>query len=365
MTRKLWTEEEDKLLKLHFASHKEEEGAWEEVSSSLKLAGHRKSAKQCRDRWINHLDPSLLRVDWQADDNAKLLDLHESLGSHWKIIAQSFPGRTDNSVKNQFFSLVRKSLRKARKSVSKNANTAEVNAIKPKILSNLFLQKLDLPKDVVPSAGVLPVELQFLSRPPIPLKSFVLSLAFSNIFDEVIPTNPKVATVVDFILHSLEQQNRDYVNVKVSKKPRKVKGGKIRKIRKSVSTPVIEVHSRRTDRAKPKPKPLPVKEATSGHKKQPALTVVAEEEEWSQNQKAQDVSESMVFPQRESFNLFSEAIPQEEEHCLLSLPGLADNQASWFHKEDTRNTSFHNFNSDEVEPDFEIEHAQMDFDSLS
>lgn len=364
MTRKLWTEEEDKLLKLHFASHKEDEGAWEEVSSSLKLAGHRKSAKQCRDRWINHLDPSLLRVDWQADDNAKLLDLHESLGSHWKVIAQSFPGRTDNSVKNQFFSLVRKSLRKARKSVSKNANTAEVNAIKPKILSNLFLQKLDLPKEVIPSASVLPVELQFLSRPPIPLKSFVLSLAFSNVFDEVIPTNPEVANVVDFILHSLEQQNRDYVNVKVSKKPRKVKGGKIRKIKKSVSTPKIEANTKIIE--KPKPKLKPLKEATSGQKTQPPLTVVAEEEEWSQNPKAQDAGDSMIFPQRDPFNLFPEAVPQEEEeHCFLDLPGLTENQASWFHKEDTRNTSFHNFNSDEVEPEFEVENAQLDFDTLS
>ena len=219
MSRKLWTRDEDQLLSSEMARSPGSEPAWEELALALRRAGHKKSAKQCRERWMNYLDPSLLRKEWNAEDNRKLLHLHELSGSKWKDIALHFPGRTDNSIKNQFFSLVRKSLRKARKAVSRNANTAEVNAIKPKILSSLLFQKIELPNDVLVPKTLLTDEMMFLCRSPVSLKEFVNVFAFGKSPESSVQSNPSITHAVDFILGKLEQQNSEYVSKKTRSRP--------------------------------------------------------------------------------------------------------------------------------------------------
>ena len=66
-------------------------------------------------RWNNYLKPNLSKSKWTEENSKKLFELHTKYGSHWKEISQHFDGRTDNSVKNQFFALVRKSLRRISK----------------------------------------------------------------------------------------------------------------------------------------------------------------------------------------------------------------------------------------------------------
>lgn len=46
--------------------------------------------------------------------------------------------RNDNSVKNQFFALLRKGLRKACRSVGLTHNTMKINTFKPKVLLEFF-----------------------------------------------------------------------------------------------------------------------------------------------------------------------------------------------------------------------------------
>jgi myb proto-oncogene protein len=41
-----------------------------------------------------------------------LFDLQKKIGNKWAAIALELPGRTDNNVKNYFYSTLRKSLRK-------------------------------------------------------------------------------------------------------------------------------------------------------------------------------------------------------------------------------------------------------------
>ena len=79
----------------------------------MKQSGIQKTSKQCRERWMHQLNPSLKKEKWTQEDNEKLFKLHEELGNHWKDIARHYPGRSDNSIKNNFFSLIRKSLRNA------------------------------------------------------------------------------------------------------------------------------------------------------------------------------------------------------------------------------------------------------------
>jgi hypothetical protein len=71
---------------------------WSEIASHIP----QKSAKQCRERYQHFLAPNIQREPWTPFEDAKLLHRHHFLGSDWAAIAQFFPGRTNNDVKNRF-----------------------------------------------------------------------------------------------------------------------------------------------------------------------------------------------------------------------------------------------------------------------
>ena len=75
---------------------------------------------------------------WSFEENKLLLNVYNNKRNHWKEISKEIPHRNDNSIKNQFFALVRKGLRKAYKSIGLTDNTNKVNTIKPKILLDFF-----------------------------------------------------------------------------------------------------------------------------------------------------------------------------------------------------------------------------------
>ena len=68
---------------------------WPEVSKGM---GYR-SCKQCRERWINHLDPNVKKGDWTAKEDEILLRIGEQFPAKWAKIARHIPGRTENTVK--------------------------------------------------------------------------------------------------------------------------------------------------------------------------------------------------------------------------------------------------------------------------
>jgi len=49
-----------------------------------------------------------------------MYQLHDDLGNKWAIISQKLPGRTDNCVKNHFYSKLRKAVRKLNKIIHDN-----------------------------------------------------------------------------------------------------------------------------------------------------------------------------------------------------------------------------------------------------
>lgn len=65
-----------------------------------------RAAKQCRERWRNHLDPGVSREAWTEEENAILLQRYEQFGSMWAEIASGLPGRADNGCKNQWNKLM-------------------------------------------------------------------------------------------------------------------------------------------------------------------------------------------------------------------------------------------------------------------
>ena len=78
-----------------------------------------------------------------------LLDLQVCNQTQWKSLTKFFPGKTDNSIKNQFFATVRKGLRKAMKLTRIGANSSIVNRFRPKIISSIFGESLEIPANLL------------------------------------------------------------------------------------------------------------------------------------------------------------------------------------------------------------------------
>lgn len=117
--------------------------------------------------WEHNLKPSLVKEKWSAEQNELLFGLHRQLGSKWKEIGQQFPNRSDNTIKNQFFSLVRKSLRKACRMTGITAYLRSLDTIRPKILSEFL---------VSPSNGRSDSNLPFMS-----LNDIIYRFAFTKV----------------------------------------------------------------------------------------------------------------------------------------------------------------------------------------
>lgn len=58
-----------------------------------------RTAKQCRDRWFHHLDPSISKDPFTAEEDKTILSLFEMYGSKWSKMAELLPGRSDVSIK--------------------------------------------------------------------------------------------------------------------------------------------------------------------------------------------------------------------------------------------------------------------------
>lgn len=83
----VWKNTEDEILKA--AVMKYGKNQWARISSLLV----RKSAKQCKARWYEWLDPSIKKTEWTREEDEKLLHLAKLMPTQWRTIAP-IVGRT-------------------------------------------------------------------------------------------------------------------------------------------------------------------------------------------------------------------------------------------------------------------------------
>lgn len=110
--RRPWTPQEDAAIIQLVAL--ENTRQWsiiaEKLSTAYKISG--RTGKQCRERWHNHLDPAVNKTPWGLDEEMTLFEKHTYIGNKWAEIATLLPGRSDNSIKNRYYSTLKKEFRK-------------------------------------------------------------------------------------------------------------------------------------------------------------------------------------------------------------------------------------------------------------
>jgi hypothetical protein len=97
-----FTAEEDETLRALV----EEFGPVDWMRIAQRMNG--RNPRQCKERWLNYLAPTLRSAIWTRDEDRLLLQKVRELGAKWVQIAKFFPNRTDSMVKNRFNRLKRR-----------------------------------------------------------------------------------------------------------------------------------------------------------------------------------------------------------------------------------------------------------------
>ena len=67
-----------------------------------------RSGKQCREHWNNSLNPDVKKGLWTSEEDFLIMIFYKKYDGSWKKIIPIFKNRTENSIKNRFFSQLRK-----------------------------------------------------------------------------------------------------------------------------------------------------------------------------------------------------------------------------------------------------------------
>lgn len=97
-----WTNDEDEILLAWVGDN----GATKWTECSKQIRG--RCGKQCRERWVNILNPDVKKGNWTDEEQLLIFESLHKYFTSWSAMSKVLPGRTENSIKNYFYSSVRR-----------------------------------------------------------------------------------------------------------------------------------------------------------------------------------------------------------------------------------------------------------------
>ncbi len=97
-----WSQNEDKLLIDWVQKHGPK--FWAKCAETIKG----RNGKQCREHWNNSLNNDIIKGKWSTEEDLFIMVFYKKLDKSWKKMIPLFKSRTENAIKNRFYSQLRK-----------------------------------------------------------------------------------------------------------------------------------------------------------------------------------------------------------------------------------------------------------------
>ncbi|CAD8191898.1 unnamed protein product [Paramecium octaurelia] len=99
-TNQFWNSKEDQLLLQLIQQYGKK---WSKIAQIIK----NRNSKQCRNRFVNSLDPNLKQNGFTKEEDQLIYQKYLEYGSKWSQISKFLVGRSDNQIKNRFYNNIR------------------------------------------------------------------------------------------------------------------------------------------------------------------------------------------------------------------------------------------------------------------
>ena len=116
LNRGQWTPKEDELL----LSYIKKNGPYNWTQCAQNIP--QRNGKQCREHWENVLRPELKKGEWTLEEDLLIMISYKLCKGSWSKMIKNFEGRTENSIKNRFFSQLRKIVNYEKKTKAEKYN---------------------------------------------------------------------------------------------------------------------------------------------------------------------------------------------------------------------------------------------------
>ena len=223
--RSKWTKRQDKSL-IKFVKEFGDKN-WDYIAIKINEKKINKNAKQCRERWQNQLDPLLTKGNWSIEEKKLIFSVHNKIGNKWTEIAEYFQGRTDHLIKNQFFSLIRRSLRTAKRFLKEDHQDLSINDLKPKVLCD-FIRR----KKIISFPDYIKVEKKEIE---VNFNKYFMKFCFSEVHNLVEEIKDDDVYIIKKSFDFLIDLNCNYIRLKKIKKSKKLNQLIERKAKKNLS----------------------------------------------------------------------------------------------------------------------------------